>query len=293
MKTVHFIGLGNMGLPMALNLKAARAVQVYDISERARTAAGAAGLEVLGDDAVGIGADALISMLPAGEHVRSAVIESGLVGRLNAGALLIDCSTADRDTALALAECAREHGCGAIDSPVSGGIRAAEAGTLTFMCGGEAGDIERARPLLEAMGSRVFHAGDTGSGQSAKMCNNMLLAICMAGTCEALNLGHRLGLDEAVLSEIMHQASGANWALDCYNPWPGVMEGAVAGADYRGGFKSDLMLKDLSLAGAAADQSGSVLHLGALVRALYERHCEAGGGELDFGSILRLYREDS
>lgn len=292
MSTVHFIGLGNMGLPMATNLAGNRKIEVYDIDQSQCSEAAKAGLKLLGADEVGAGADMLISMLPAGEHVRAAVIEADLAARMNSDGLLIDCSTTDRATALQLADYAQAAGCRGIDSPVSGGINGAKAATLTFMCGGQTADVERARPLLEAMGRKVFHAGDSGAGQSAKMCNNMLLAICMAGTCEALNLGHRLGLDEKVLSEIMHQASGTNWVLDCYNPWPGVMEGAVAATDYQGGFKSSLMLKDLGLAEASAVENRSVLHLGALVRSLYAQHCKDGSNELDFSSILRHYREN-
>ena len=292
MADIHFIGMGNMGLPMATNLAKSHDIRVHDIGAAQREAAEQAGLQLLDDAEVGAGAGVLVTMLPAGDHVRAAVIGADLGARMAAGGLLVDCSTTDRDTALALAEYAAGHGLHAIDSPVSGGIKGAQAASLTFMCGGQGSDVERARPLLQAMGQKLFHAGGHGAGQVAKMCNNMLLAICMGGTCEALNLGRRLGLDPAVLSQIMHQASGTNWVLDCYNPWPGVMEGAVAGEDYRGGFKSALMLKDLGLAQAAAEDSGSPLHFGALARSLYQRHCEGGSAELDFGSLLRRYLEE-
>ncbi|MEM1232455.1 MAG: NAD-binding protein, partial [Pseudomonadota bacterium] len=178
-------------------------------------------------------------------------------------------------------------------APVSGGTAGAEGGTLTFIVGGEAEALERARPFLEIMGSKIYHAGGSGAGQTAKICNNMLLAIHMAGTAEALALGVNSGLDPAVLSEIMKESSGGNWSLNVYNPYPGVMDGAPASRGYEGGFLVDLMAKDLGLAMQAAEQSGSTVLLGALSRQLYALHRgENDAGRLDFSSIQQLFKPD-
>lgn len=191
-----------------------------------------------------------------------------------------------------MAEAAAAKDLAFIDAPVSGGVGGATAGTLTFICGGEVATYNKARPVLEAMGKNIFHAGPHGAGQVAKICNNMMLAILMAGTSEALALGVKNGLDPAVLSEIMKQSSGGNWALNLYNPWPGVMEGVPASRDYQGGFLVNLMTKDLGLAFDNAVANQASIPMGSLARNLFQLHAGQGNGQLDFSSILRLYKPD-
>jgi 3-hydroxyisobutyrate dehydrogenase len=235
--------------------------------------------------------DVFVSMLPAGRHVEALYLgDDGVVAQADAGTLLVDCSTIDPATARRVAEAARERGLTMLDAPVSGGTAGAEAGTLTFIVGGPAEGLTQARPLLEVMGRNVFHAGDSGAGQIAKICNNMLLAVHMAGTAEALALGAANGLDPAVLSEIMKQSSGGNWSLNVYNPYPGVMENVPASRGYQGGFLVDLMAKDLGLAMETADACGSSVPLGALAKNLYRLHQRVNdSGRLDFSSIQWLY----
>lgn len=291
MATIGFIGLGNMGGPMAINLvKAGHQVQAFDLSEAAVKRVAEAGAIAAASAAEAVkGAEFVISMLPAGKHVRGLFLgDDGLLNVMEQSALVIDSSTIDADSARAVAEAAGAAGCAMIDAPVSGGVAGAEAGTLTFMVGGETADVERARPLLEIMGGKIFHAGDAGAGQVAKMCNNMLLAISMIGTSEALNLGVSEGLDPAVLSEIMQSASGGNWVLNVYNPYPGVMEKAPASRGYTGGFGTALMLKDLGLAADAAVKCGTSTPLGGLARQLYAMHAAGGSAEKDFSSILQM-----
>src|SRR5690606_16165147 len=205
--------------------------------------------------------------------------------------LLLDCSTIAPESARKVAEAAAKRGVRMIDAPVSGGTGGAVAGTLTFIVGGEPGDLEAARPYLEKMGKNIFHAGDAGAGQVAKICNNMLLGILMAGTSEALALGVANGLDPKVLSDIIAKSSGRNWATELYNPWPGVMDHAPASKDYAGGFGVDLMLKDLGLAAESALNARASVPLGELARNLYSLHSAQGNGGLDFSSILNLYKK--
>ncbi len=291
MATIGFIGLGNMGGPMAINLvEAGHQVQAFDLSEEAvkRVADAGATAASSAKDAVK-GAEFVVSMLPAGKHVRGLFLgDDGLLQAMEQGALLIDSSTIDADSARAVAEAAKAAGCAMIDAPVSGGVAGAEGGTLTFMVGGGSADVDRARPLLEVMGAKIFHAGDAGAGQVAKMCNNMLLAISMVGTSEALNLGVSEGLDPSVLSDIMQSASGGNWVLNVYNPYPGVMEKAPASRGYTGGFGTALMLKDLGLAADAAVKCGASTPLGGLARQLYAMHAASGSADKDFSSILQM-----
>jgi 3-hydroxyisobutyrate dehydrogenase len=202
--------------------------------------------------------------------------------------LLIDCSTISPRVAQEVAAAAMAKGFGMIDAPVSGGTAGAQAGTLTFMVGGEPADLERARPLLEQMGKNIFHAGASGSGQTVKVCNNMLLGIQMLGTSEALRLGIASGMDPTVLSNIMSKSSGRNWVLELYNPCPGVMENVPSSKEYAGGFGVDLMLKDLGLATENAHDLDASVPLGDLSRALYEMHSKAGNGQLDFSSVFNL-----
>ncbi|MGL5565780.1 MAG: 3-hydroxyisobutyrate dehydrogenase, partial [Plesiomonas sp.] len=268
MTRIGFIGLGNMGGPMAANLaRAGHRVQVFDLVAQNIECAIAAGCIATGDAREAVtGCEVVISMLPAGEHVRDLWLSEGqdLLAALPVGALVIDCSTIDVESVRQVGEAARARGLRFIDAPVSGGVAGAAAGTLTFIVGGDAADFEAAKPLLACMGQNLFHAGTLGAGQIAKMCNNMLLAIHMAGTAEALALGVKEGLDPAVLSTIMGKSSGNNWSLERYNPWPGVMENVPAARNYQGGFMTRLMVKDLGLAMALAEHGHSAVPMGAL-----------------------------
>ncbi|WCM91222.1 3-hydroxyisobutyrate dehydrogenase [Acidovorax sp. NCPPB 2350] len=294
---IAFIGLGNMGGPMALNLhRAGHEVAAFDLVPQACERLAAEGVRIASNaDTCAHGAEVVISMLPASPHMESLYLGSGegdgLLSRLPAGTLVIDCSTIAAGSARRVAEAARGLGIAFLDAPVSGGTAGAAAGTLTFMVGGAAADLERARPVLETMGANLFHAGGAGAGQTAKICNNMLLGILMAGTSEAIALGVANGLDPQVLSEIMRRSSGGNWALEKYNPFPGVMETAPASKGYAGGFGTDLMLKDLGLAQENAIAVRATTPLGSLARSLYAAHSLAGHGALDFSSILRQFRK--
>jgi 3-hydroxyisobutyrate dehydrogenase len=293
MSRVAFIGLGNMGAPMALNLvKAGFSLTVFDLvpaAVKALVNAGAQGASSAADAVEG--ADVVISMLPASRHVEGLYLgEQGLLGRIAPNALIIECSTIAPESARKVAKAAQEHGMRMIDAPVSGGTGGAAAGTLTFIVGGQADHLDAARPYLEKMGKNIFHAGDAGAGQVAKICNNMLLGVLMAGTSEALALGAANGLDPKVLSDIIAKSSGRNWATELYNPWPGVMDHAPASKGYAGGFGVDLMLKDLGLAAEAALNVKASVPLGELARNLYSLHSSQGNGGLDFSSILNLYR---
>ncbi len=291
---IAFIGLGNMGGPMALNLhRAGHAVRAFDLSAAACDRLRADGVPVAASAAeAAAGAEVFVSMLPASAHVESLYLgEAGLLARLAAGTLVVDCSTISAATARAVATAAAARGIDCLDAPVSGGTGGAIAGTLTFMVGGPAAALERARPLLEKMGANIFHAGDAGAGQTAKICNNMLLGILMIGTAEAIALGVANGLDPKVLSEIMRRSSGGNWALEKYNPLPGVMEAAPASKGYAGGFGTDLMLKDLGLAQENAAAVRASTPLGGLARSLYAAHSLAGHGALDFSSVIRMVQK--
>ncbi len=291
---VAFIGLGNMGGPMAMNLhKAGHGVTGFDLSPEVckRLGEEGAGLRIAASAEGAVrGVDVVISMLPASRHVEALYLgvngHPGLLSHLPAGTLVIDCSTIAAASARKLAEAAAKARIACLDAPVSGGTGGALAGTLTFMVGGSTVDLECARPLLQTMGHNIFHAGDAGAGQTAKICNNMLLGILMLGTCEALALGMANGLDAKVLSEIMRLSSGGNWALEKYNPVPGVMETAPAAKGYAGGFGTDLMLKDLGLAQENAAAVQATAPLGGLARNLYAAHSLAGHGGLDFSSVL-------
>jgi 3-hydroxyisobutyrate dehydrogenase len=291
---IGFVGLGNMGGPMARNLLAAgHDLKIYDLVPAAVSGVGGGrSAESAADAAHDV--DVFISMLPAGRHVQSLYLdEGGILDVVADSTLLIDCSTIDPATARQVAAAAAERSVAMIDAPVSGGTAGAEAGTLTFIVGGEDAALERARPVLDVRGANIFHAGGSGAGQMAKVCNNMLLAIHMAGNAEALALGTANGLDPGVLSEIMKQSSGGNWSLNVYNPYPGVMEGVPASRGYEGGFLVDLMSKDLGLALEAARGSGSSVPLGSLADNLYSLHKAANdAGRLDFSSIQLLYDPD-
>lgn len=293
-QTIAFIGLGNMGGPMAINLaRAGLAVQAFDLDAAACARVAEHGARIADSArAAAQGADVVISMLPASRHVEGLFLgnghEPGLLAALPAGTLLIDCSTIAPASAQKLAAAGQAAGIAVLDAPVSGGTAGAAAGTLTFMVGGAADDLARAEPILRRMGQNLFHAGGAGAGQSAKLCNNMLLGILMVGTSEALSLGQSLGLDPAVLAGIMKVSSGGNWVLEKYNPVPGVMETTPAARGYSGGFGTDLMLKDLGLALEAAIASRSPVPLGGLAESLYAAHSRAGNGGLDFSSIISM-----
>ena len=294
MSTIGFIGLGNMGGPMAKNLlNAGHQVKVFDLVEASMASVVAEGgtANKSAADAVR-GADLVISMLPASKHVEALYLgDAGLITQLDADTLIIDCSTIAPESARKVAAAAADAGFDMIDAPVSGGVGGAVGGTLTFMVGGSSKALDIARPLLEIMGKNIFHAGDAGAGQVAKVCNNMLLAVLMTGTAEALQLGVNNGLDPAVLSEIMQKSSGGNWALEVYNPFPGVMPSAPASNDYAGGFLVDLMIKDLGLAMASALETGSSTPMGALARNLYVTHGAKGNGQIDFSSIQTSFQK--
>jgi 3-hydroxyisobutyrate dehydrogenase len=294
MAKVAFIGLGNMGGGMATNLvKAGFEVSAFDLSAAALQASVDAGCTAATSAAQAVeNADYVVSMLPNGAIVESIYIDADkLLDVIPKTALVIDCSTIAAQNSRRLANEADKRGIRAIDAPVSGGVAAADAGTLAFMCGGKKADFEAASEVLSAMGSKLFLAGDSGAGQVAKMCNNMLLAVHMIGTAESLQLGVDNGLDPAVLSEIMLNSSGANWSLDKYNPYPGVMEGAPASRNYEGGFMNMLMLKDLGLALDAATDTKSSVPMGSLARSLYALHAGKGNELRDFSSIIEQFKK--
>ncbi|MFT3815060.1 MAG: 3-hydroxyisobutyrate dehydrogenase [Acidovorax sp.] len=290
---VAFIGLGNMGGPMALNLhKAGHAVTAFDLSADALARARAEGITTAASaqDAVQ-GAEAVITMLPASQHVEALYLTHRLLNHIARGTLVIDSSTIAAATSQKVAQAAEAAGISFIDAPVSGGTGGAVAGTLTFMVGGSAEHLDRARPLLEKMGTNLFHAGPVGAGQTAKICNNMLLGILMIGTSEAITLGVANGLDPKVLSEIMRRSSGGNWALEKYNPCPGVHENAPASKGYAGGFGTELMLKDLGLAQDNATAVKASTPLGGLARSIYAAHSLAGHGGEDFSSVIKMLQK--
>ncbi len=295
MVTIGFIGLGNMGGPMAKNLlSAGHSLRVFDLSEEALADLAAAGAETASSALAACeGVDVVVTMLPAGKHVEGVYLgDDGLLKALPGGTLALDASTIDSETAKRVGEAAVVEGIDFMDTPVSGGVAAAAAGTLAFMCGGSAQAFERAQPILSGMGNgeKIFHAGPAGAGQVAKAANNMLLAIHMIGTCEALSMGAANGLDPSVLSEIMKASSGNNWSLQVYNPWPDVMPAVPSSNDYKPGFMVDLMVKDLGLAKDVADGAGVDNRMGRLALELYAAHQAEGRGGVDFSSILNAIK---
>jgi 3-hydroxyisobutyrate dehydrogenase len=290
MARVAFIGLGNMGGGMAANLaKAGHEVRAFDLSDAALAKAEERGCARAASAAEAVHeADAVITMLPAGKHVRD-VYEASVIGTAPNGAILIDCSTIDVATAREEIGKAREAGYQMVDAPVSGGIAAAEGGTLTFMVGGEAEAFERARPFLEQMGKAVIHAGGPGAGQAAKICNNMLLGASMIATCETFVLAQKLGLDPQTFFDIASKASGQCWSMTSYCPVPGVGPETPADRNYDGGFAAALMLKDLRLAMEAAGSVDAYTPMGAAAEELYTRFAEAlGGAGKDFSGIIKM-----
>lgn len=284
---IAFIGLGNMGGGMAANLvKAGHEVRAFDLSEAALAAAREAGCATFGTAKEACaGVEAVVSMLPNGAIVK-AVYWDDVIGHAPEGAILLDCSTIDVATAREVISVTEAHGYQMVDAPVSGGIAAAAAGTLTFMVGGSDEAFARAKPILDAMGKAVIHAGAAGNGQAAKICNNMLLAIHMIGTCEAFAMAQKLGLDPQTFYDISSVSSGQNWSMTSYCPVPGVGPSAPADNDYQGGFAAGLMLKDLKLAMEAAEAAGAKVELGDHARAIYEAFAKDNAAT-DFSGIIR------
>ncbi len=296
MARISFIGLGNMGAPMSINLiKSGHDLSVFDVfaqSMESVVAEGAHAAKSAVESAQNV--DFIFSMLPGGKHVKDLYLgQSGLLKSIaGSKTVVIDSSTIETETAKLIASYAIENGCSFVDAPVSGGVGGAKAGTLAFMVGGCDKDYQLVKPILECMGKNIFHAGDIGAGQSAKACNNMLLGIMMAGTAEVLNMGNRIGLDPSTLSDIMKNSTGSNWALQSYNPAPGVMDNVPSSNNYAGGFRVDLMHKDLGLAMELSRSSESPTPLGSNAYALYSLHKSKGAGGLDFSSILELYLDN-
>ncbi|MEO7654645.1 MAG: 3-hydroxyisobutyrate dehydrogenase [Sphingomicrobium sp.] len=286
---IAFIGLGNMGGGMAANLvKARHAVTAFDLAEPAIARAKGNGCSIAtsAEDAVE-GVDAVVTMLPAGKHVAS-VYRDSMFGKAPKTAILIDCSTIDVATARSVGEEAAAAGYAMVDAPVSGGIAAADGGTLTFMVGGTKDGFAKAQPILDTMGKAVIHAGDAGSGQAAKICNNMLLGATMAATCEAFALAEKLGLDLQTFYDISSKASGQSWSMTSYCPVPGVGPETPADHNYEGGFAAALMLKDLKLAMDAAKEAGAYTPMGGEAEELFQRFVDRGGGSKDFSAIIKM-----
>ena len=291
---IGFVGLGNMGAPMALNLlKAGHELAVFDLSTQAvqqLVDAGAKKAESPKDAAKG--AAVVITMLPAAAHVRSVLTASvGVLSGVSPGAAIVDSSTIDPASVKEFAALAQQHGCVLVDAPVSGGTGGAAAGTLTFMVGGSEAAYNQVKPVLAAMGKNIVHCGDTGTGQVAKICNNLVLGITMAGVAESMALGEALGIDPKVLGGILNTSTGRCWSSDTYNPFPGLIETAPSSRGYTGGFGTDLMLKDLGLATEAAKSARQPAFMGALAQQLYQAMSSRGDGKLDFSAVIRLYRQ--
>ena len=294
MSKIGFIGVGHMGGPMARNLlKAKHDVTVFDpdaANAKAMTGAGAKQVSSLMELAATN--EVIVSMLPSGRELRVSHLDNdGVVAHAKEGALLIDCSTTDVDSARAVAEAAKKRGLHFLDAPVSGGVAGAEAGSLTFMVGGEDKAVEAGRPILLAMGKNVVHTGGNGSGQAAKICNNLILGITMIGVSEAFVLGEQLGLSADKLFAVSSTSSGQCWSLTSYCPAPGPVPSAPSNRDYQPGFAAKMMLKDLRLAAEAAEKSKQTIELGDLAKKMYERFVQEGSGDLDFSGIIRAIRQ--
>lgn len=290
---IAFIGLGNMGAPMARNLlKAGHALSVFDLNETAVRALVEAGARAAASprDAVA-DAEFVMTMLPAAAHVRTVLCgAAGVFAGIARGVPIADSSTIDPASVKAFAALAAEQGNSLIDAPVSGGTGGAQAGTLTFMVGASAAEFEAAQPVLRAMSKTIMHCGPVGTGQIAKICNNLILGVTMAGVAEAMSLGEALGIDPKVLAAIVNTSTGRSWSSETCNPFPGVVETAPASRDYAGGFGTDLMLKDLGLASDAARAARQPVFLGAVAQQLYQAASSNGDGRLDFSAVIRLYR---
>jgi 3-hydroxyisobutyrate dehydrogenase len=293
MPNIGFVGLGNMGAPMAANLvKSGDRVVGFDLVAAARQAGGQSGLDIAASAKAAVeNADVVITMLPAGEHVRA--VWSEILPAAKRGALFIDCSTIDVTSARAAHALAAERGIAAIDAPVSGGVAGAKGATLTFMVGGSAEAFARGKPILERMGKRVVHCGDAGNGQAAKICNNMILGASMIAVSEAFVLGEKLGLSHQALFDVASASSGQCWSLTSYCPVPGPVPASPANNGYRPGFAAALMLKDLTLARTAADAVHVNSAIGAHAAEIYERFAQAGHSGVDFSGIINFVRDAS
>jgi 3-hydroxyisobutyrate dehydrogenase len=293
MARIGFIGLGNMGLPMAQNLlKAGHAVQGFDVARTQVDAlAASGGAAAPTAQAAVAGAEVVITMLPAGTQVREVYLGGdGVLAGASPGALLIDSSTIDVATARAVATTAESRGFAMLDAPVSGGVGGAQAGTLTFMVGGSQAAFARAKPILEKMGKTIVHAGGPGNGQAAKICNNMILGVSMIAVSEAFVLAEKLGLDAQKLFDISSKSSGQCWSMTAYCPVPGPVPASPANRDYKAGFTAAMMLKDLKLAQDAAAAAGASTPLGANAANIYAQYVESGEGPLDFSGVIRFVR---
>lgn len=290
---IGFIGLGNMGGPMAANLlKAGHQVTGFDLAKPAAEAFARTGGSLAASVAAAVKeAEIVLTMLPAGPHVRQVYTgDGGVLGAAKAGALLIDSSTIDVETARAVTKAAAERGFDMLDAPVSGGVGGAAGGTLTFMVGGSEAGFQRALPVLQAMGKTIVHAGPSGNGQAAKICNNMILGISMVAVCEGFALAEKLGLDWQKLFDIASNSSGSCWSMTKYCPAPGPVPSAPSNRDYQAGFTTEMMLKDLKLAQQAAQAAGAATPLGAEAAALYQLLANAGMGAKDFSVMFRFLR---
>jgi len=291
---IAFIGLGNMGAPMARNLiKAGHSLNLFDLNTTILAELSELGGHVSDSpkDAVG-NADLVITMLPAAAHVRGVYLgENGVLAGVRAGTPVVDCSTIDPQTAREVSAAAAKQGVDMGDAPVSGGTGGAAAGTLTFMVGGSEALFATLQPVLAQMGRNIVHCGEVGTGQIAKICNNLLLGISMVGVSEAMALGNALGIDTKVLAGIINSSTGRCWSSDTYNPWPGIIETAPAARGYTGGFGAELMLKDLGLATEAAKQAHQPVILGAVAQQLYQAMSLRGDGGKDFSAIVESYRK--
>jgi len=287
--TIAFIGLGNMGGPMAKNqIKAGHTVRVFDLSPDAvKAATDAGGVAAASPAEAAKGADAVITMLPAGKHVKEVYVDGGVIDAVSKGAVLMDCSTIDVPSAREVIAAAEGKSIHMVDAPVSGGVAASEAGTLTFMVGGSKEAFAAAKPYLDVMGKNIVHAGPAGNGQVAKVCNNMLLGISMIGTCEAFALGEKLGLDPKILIDISSKASGQCWSMTSYCPAPGIVETAPSNRDYKPGFAAAMMLKDLRLSQEAAATAKSQTPMGKAATEFYEKFVADGNGGVDFSGVIR------
>lgn len=293
MTSITWIGLGQMGLPMALNLRAAgHDVTGVEVSPVAAAAARAEGI-VLADELIDAvaGADMVFTMLPNGELVQQVLLESGVLDAVPAGTVVVDCSTIDVGQAKALHEEAAKRDLIFLDAPVSGGISGAAAGTLTIMVGGTEDAVAASRPVLEAMGANVLHVGGAGAGQTSKLVNNMILGINLAAACEGVALAERLGLDPQVLFDVVTRSSGDSWAIRTWYPSPGVVESAASNRDWVPGFSTSLLVKDLGLALRAGAAVGGSLQTATLVHQLFSAHAAADGAALDCSSLITTMRD--